>query len=103
VFATNRPNPGSDSQSNSGLRKIIRKVSLEFAKFDWTGHIMSRPVEDCEGCPALAGVRKLGLDDPSSGRPDLHCNFGDLSIQVCFVKSSGPIYLLANIGSSALT
>ena len=38
---------------------------------------MSRPVEDCDGCPALAGVRNLGLDDPSAGRPDLHCNFGD--------------------------
>ena len=37
---------------------------------------MSRPVEDCEGCPALAGVRNLGLDDPSAGRPDSHCNFG---------------------------
>ena len=42
---------------------------------------LSRPVEGCEGCPALAGVRKLGLDDPSAGRPDLHCNFGDRSIQ----------------------
>jgi hypothetical protein len=30
---------------------------------------MSRPVEDCEECPALAGVRNLGLDDPSADRP----------------------------------
>jgi len=30
---------------------------------------MSRSVEDCEGCPPLAGVRNLGLDDPSPGRP----------------------------------
>ena len=37
---------------------------------------LSRPVEHCEGCPALAGVRKLGLDDPSPDRPVLHCNFG---------------------------
>ena len=29
-----------------------------------------------EGCPALAGVRNLGLDDPSPDRPVLHCNFG---------------------------
>ena len=37
---------------------------------------LSRPLEDCEGCPVLAGVRNLGLDDPSAGRSDLHCNFG---------------------------
>ena len=43
---------------------------------------MSRPVEDCEECPALAGVRNLGLDDPSADRPIKHCNFGDRSIQV---------------------
>ena len=28
---------------------------------------LSRPLEDCEGCPVLAGVRNLGLDDPSAG------------------------------------
>ena len=38
---------------------------------------MSRPVEGCAKCPALAGVRNLGLDDPSPGRPDSPCNFGD--------------------------
>ena len=38
---------------------------------------LSRPVEDCERCSALAGVRNLGLDDPGPGRPDSHCNFGD--------------------------
>jgi hypothetical protein len=38
---------------------------------------LSRPVEDCAGCPALAGVRNLGLDDLSAGRPDSHCNSGD--------------------------
>ncbi len=37
---------------------------------------LSRPSEDSEGCPALAGVRNLGLDDPSPDRPVLHCNFG---------------------------
>jgi hypothetical protein len=41
---------------------------------------MSRPLEDCEGCPALAGVRNLNLDDPSAGCSDLHCNFGVRSI-----------------------
>ena len=29
----------------------------------------------------LAGVRNVGLDDPSSGCSDLHCNFGDRSIR----------------------
>jgi hypothetical protein len=28
-----------------------------------------------------ACMRDLGLDDPSPGRPDLHCNFGDRSIR----------------------
>ena len=37
---------------------------------------LSRPVEHCAECPALAGVRNLGLDDPSPDRPVLHCNFG---------------------------
>jgi hypothetical protein len=39
--------------------------------------LLSRPLEDCAECPALAGVRNLGLDDPSPGRPDSPCNFGD--------------------------
>ena len=37
---------------------------------------LSRPVEVCAECPALAGVRNLGPDDPSPGRPDSPCNFG---------------------------
>jgi putative transposase len=44
---------------------------------------LSRPVEDCEGCPPLAGARNLGLDDPRAVRPDSHCNFGDRSIRAC--------------------
>ena len=40
--------------------------------------LLSRPVEDCERCSALAGVRNLGLDDPGPGRPDSHCNFGGM-------------------------
>jgi len=44
---------------------------------------LSRPVEDCDGCPALAGVRNLCLDDPSAGRPDWHCKFGDRRIRAC--------------------
>ena len=38
---------------------------------------LSRPVEDCEGCPALAWVRNVGLDDPGASCPDLPSNFGD--------------------------
>jgi hypothetical protein len=45
--------------------------------------LLSRPVEDCDGSPGLAGIRHLGLDDPSASRPDLHCNFGGRSIRVC--------------------
>ena len=41
---------------------------------------LSRPLEDCAGCPALAGVRNLRLDDPSAGCSDLHRNFGVRSI-----------------------
>ena len=45
--------------------------------------VMSRPAEDCKGCPPLAGARNLGLDDPRAVRPDSHCNFGDRSIRAC--------------------
>jgi hypothetical protein len=41
---------------------------------------LSRPVEDCAECPALAGVRKLALNDPSPDRPDSHCNFGGVTL-----------------------
>ena len=41
---------------------------------------LSRPLEDCEGRPALAGVRNLRLDDPSADCSDLHRNFGVRSI-----------------------
>ena len=43
---------------------------------DRTTTHLSRPVEDCAECPALARIRKLGLDDPYAGCSDLHCNFG---------------------------
>ena len=38
------PEPRSNSRTNSGLRKIRRKVSLDFAKFDWTRQ-QPRPYE----------------------------------------------------------
>ena len=34
------------------------------------------PVEDCEGCPALAGVRNVGLDSLTRRCSDQGCNFG---------------------------
>ena len=37
---------------------------------------LSRPREDCEGCPVLAGVRNSGLDESQRRCSDLHCNFG---------------------------
>jgi hypothetical protein len=40
---------------------------------------LSRPVEDCDRCLALAGVRHLRLDDPRAIRPDLPCDFGAAS------------------------
>ena len=36
--------------------------SKSSATTDTTTSLLSRPVEDCEGCPGLAGVRNLGLD-----------------------------------------
>ena len=71
-----------------GLRTGQRRWAWWFLAFCliWVGlhdaaTAMSRPVEDCEGCPALARIRSLGLDDPSAGRPGLHCNFGDRRIR----------------------
>jgi hypothetical protein len=81
LFATNHPNPGSDSQPKSGRRNIRRNISPDIATFTRTGHHLSRPVEGCVQCRALAGVRNLDLDDPGRDRPDSHCNFGDRRIR----------------------
>ena len=92
-----RRNDVIDQQSRSQTEPIpaaTRNVHLDNATSGATftrtvqpsprqDNLLSRPVEDCEGCPALAGVRNLGLDDPSAGRPDSHCNFGDRSIRAC--------------------
>ena len=67
-------------QPMSELRNHPRKLTPNSATFTRTGQILSRPVEHCEGCPVLAGVRNLYLDDPAVSRPDLHCNFEDRSI-----------------------
>ena len=37
MAAAGQPNPGSDSQPQSGLRKITRNLILDFAIFAWTG------------------------------------------------------------------
>ena len=62
------------------VQPSLGQCSLHLDRTPLTAITMSRPVEDCEGCPALAGVRNLGLDDPSAGRSDSHCNFGVRSI-----------------------
>ena len=38
------PEPRRDSRTKSGLRKIRRKVSLDFAKVDWTRQPPTHPV-----------------------------------------------------------
>ena len=65
---------GSSGRSHGGGR--YRPQPALFGRSSRVDSRLSRPSEDCEGCPALAGVRNLGLDDPSAGRPVLHCNFG---------------------------
>src|SRR5258705_11374863 len=74
LFAINHPNTRSDSQPKSGRCNLPRNLSPDVATFTRTRHRppplpnrLSRPLEDCEGCPVLAGVRNLGLDDPSAG------------------------------------
>ena len=74
---------GSPFAKKPGVRNIRRKVRPDIATFARSRHPLSRPVEDCKGCRALAGVRNVGLDDPRAGRPDSHCNFGDRSIRAC--------------------
>ena len=70
----------SDAQPSPGQCNLGCKLHPDSAAFTRTGHTLSRPVEHCEGCPVLAGVRNLDLDDPAVSRPDLHCNFEDRSI-----------------------
>ena len=65
----------------SELRNHPRKLTPNSATFTRTGQPPTvSSIEDCEGCPALAGVRNLGLDDPSAGCSDSHRNFGVRSI-----------------------
>jgi hypothetical protein len=49
------PEPRSDSRTKSGLRKIRRKVSLDFAKFDWTRQDCLVQVKLARDAPRLLG------------------------------------------------
>ena len=78
-------------------RNHPRKLTPNSATFTRTGqqHHLSRPLEDCEGCPVLAGVRNLGLDESQRGCSDLHCNFGVRSSRAassgCMCAEPGPL------------
>ena len=86
--SSGRTGPASQNpQPMSELRNPPRKLTPNSATFTRTG--LSRPLEDCAGCPALAGVRNLGLDDPSAGCPDSHCNSGDRRIRAC--RAAAPL------------
>src|SRR6478752_5798213 len=65
----------ADSECITVHTPLPRKLVPNSATFTRTGQHLSVPVKDCEGCPARAGVRNLEADDPSGGRPALHCNF----------------------------
>jgi hypothetical protein len=54
------PEPRRDAQTKSGLRKIRHKVSLDFAKVDWTRHHCSCLVQlkIAGGAPHLLGFAK---------------------------------------------
>ena len=67
------PNFAKRSPTKCGIRQLTSQRT--------PAPQLSRPVEDCKGCRALAGVRNVGLDDPRAGRPDSHCNFGDRRIR----------------------
>src|SRR6476620_7601693 len=67
VFRPDRPPRLQNPQPMSELRNPPRKLTPNSATFTRTGQKkptpslppLSRPVEDCEGCPTLAGVRNL--------------------------------------------
>src|SRR6476659_4154280 len=67
---------------------------------------LSRPVEDCERCSALAGVRNLALDDPGPDRPDSHCNFGGVGarrvVQVPMEKPASTASRRSSLSINAL-
>ena len=79
---TVQPSPGQDTQSSpfsSNLTYHQQQPLLSRPLVDCEG-CPALALEDCEGRPALAGVRNLRLDDPSAGCSDLHRNFGVRSI-----------------------
>jgi hypothetical protein len=80
VSVADRANPGSDAQRSPGQCNVGCNLHSDSAAFTWTGQLLSRPIEDCEGCPRGAGVRNLSLDGHRPSRPDLHCNFGGVPL-----------------------
>ena len=69
---------------------------------------LSRPREDCEGCPVLAGVRNSGLDESQRRCSDLHCSFGVRSSRAASsgcsarsrVRSSGGVPAALFVGTN---
>ena len=93
-------NPGSDAQPSPGQCNLGCNLHPDSAAVTRTGqHFpslpLSRPLEDCEGCPVLAGVRNLGLDESQRRCSDLHCNFGGRSSRAassgCMCAEPGPL------------
>jgi len=80
--------PNSATFTRTGQRLRRRRRRRQQQPGDHPPSALSRPVEDCDGYPALAGTRNSALDDPSAGRPDWHCNFGDRSIRACRAAAS---------------
>jgi hypothetical protein len=67
--------PVSQQVSRSSTHLALQTAPISLPHPSPLASPLSRPVEDCDGYPALAGARNLALDDPSAGRPDSHCNF----------------------------
>ena len=65
VSVADRADPGSDAQRSPGQCNVGCNLHSDSAAFTWTGHYLSRPVDDCDGYAALAAIRNIGLDDPS--------------------------------------
>ena len=62
--------PNSATFTRTGQRLRRRRRRRQQQPGDHPPSALSRPVEDCDGYPALAGTRNSALDDPSAGRPD---------------------------------
>jgi hypothetical protein len=98
------PEPRSDSRTKSGLRKIRCKVSLDFAKVDWTRERLSLPFESCDGPAVWPHDRNLCLDGSPSGRPDIGCEFVGGSERSCWhERAGGPGFRMRHAANEALS